>query len=132
MPAYDMKRPCLHCPFRTDDAAIRFSGRARAEEIEASAYLFGFPCHTTADYVEDAHGFDDRAGYVFGDGSQHCAGSIIMLLKAYCGRPWPGIGDDVRLLARLTATVDLDAPVFDTPDDFIRANECGPLSRHGR
>ena len=60
---YDMKRPCTNCPFRTDDTAIRFANKARAEEIEASAYLFGFPCHTTADYREkDAPSRNTPAG----------------------------------------------------------------------
>ena len=31
---FRMIRPCTHCPFRTDDQAIRFSGRERPEEIE--------------------------------------------------------------------------------------------------
>ena len=120
---YDMKRPCTNCPFRTDDTAIRFANKARAEEIEASAYLFGFPCHTTADYREDDNGDRGNDGFVFGEGSQHCVGYLIMLLKVAGGRPWPGIGDDVRLLEQLTSLVDFDAPVFDGPDDFFRANE---------
>lgn len=31
---FDLKTPCKNCPFRTDDTAIRFSCRERAEEIE--------------------------------------------------------------------------------------------------
>ena len=90
-PAFDLKRPCLHCPFRTDETAIRFATRDRALEIWASAYFHGFPCHKTADYVEENGDGSNVPGFYMGELSQHCAGHIIMQLKAHHGWPWPGI-----------------------------------------
>ena len=51
MPNYDLKRPCLHCPFRTDATAIRFASEDRALGIWASGYFNGLPCHQDA-YAE--------------------------------------------------------------------------------
>ena len=122
MPEYDLKRPCLHCPFRTDDTAIRFASINRALDIWASAYFHGFPCHNAADYVEEDPTSGIQSGYYMGEDSQHCGGSIIMLLKLYRGSPWPGIGDDQRRADWLAARVDMNAPVFDDLDEFLRAS----------
>ena len=117
---FDMKRPCVNCPFRTDGKAIRFAGRERAEEIEESAYRHGFPCHTTAEYVE--HGDSgEHDGFEFGDGSQHCIGYIIMCFK-HGYDTWPGIGNDEELADRLQGQVDWQAPVFDSTEEFFEAN----------
>ena len=118
--AYDMKRPCINCPFRTDDTAIRFANRERAVEIEESAYRYGFPCHVTAHHDED--GNCGGGAFVFGRGSQHCVGYIIMQLKA-SDTGWPGIGNDGVLRDSMAEQVDWDAPVFDSADDFYAAND---------
>ena len=101
MPRYNLKRPCKNCPFRSDDTRIRFSCRERAEEIENSAYRNGFPCHLSADLQED-----DRYGEPEGSWT-----------------PWPGIDNDEDLLTRLAGQIDLNAPVFDDVDAFLKANE---------
>lgn len=124
MPRYDLKRPCKHCPFRTDETAIRFSCRERAVEIEESAYRNGFPCHESVDLIESDDIDSDQDGYVFGENTQHCVGFIIMQLKGGgAGSPWPGIGNDEELLTRLEGQVDREAPVFETTEDFLAANE---------
>ena len=120
MPDHDLKRPCTHCPFRSDETGIRFFNRERAEEIEESAYRNGFPCHLTAVYVEDD--FFGNSGYHMGDESSHCAGYTIMQIKEGNG-PWPGIDNDEELLARLEDHIDWDAPVFDSVEDYLSANE---------
>lgn len=119
---YDLKTPCKHCPFRNDATRIKFSCRERAEEIEESAYRNGFPCHKSADHIEDEDAADgESGGYVEGEKSQHCVGFIIMQLKG--GEDtWPGLDNDEDLAERLRNQVDWDAPVFDSPDDFIEAN----------
>ena len=124
MPRYDLKRPCRHCPFRTDETAIRFQCRERAEEIEEGAYRNGFPCHKSADLIEtdDINGGQD--GYALGENTQHCVGYIIMQFKsgmAYGG--WPGIGNDEELVEHLEAQIDWDAPVFENDEEFFAANE---------
>lgn len=117
---FDMSRPCLNCPFRKDQTAIRFANRDRAEEIEESAYRHGFPCHTTAELIEQ-DGFGSQDGYHFGENSQHCIGYIIMCFKSGYDT-WPGIGNDDDLADRLQHQVDWQAPVFDSAEDFFRAN----------
>ena len=123
MPKYELKWPCLHCPFRTDDTAIRFADRDRALEIWASAYFHGFPCHHAAVYVEEDPESGVRPGFYMDEDSQHCAGYIIMLLKQHRGWTWPGIGDDQQLADTLAAWVDMDAPVFGDFDDYLQANQ---------
>ena len=121
---YDMTRPCTHCPFRTDEKAIRFSGRERAEDIEEQAYRRGFPCHTSAELVEE-DGYQEQSGYHFGENTQHCVGYIIMAFKTGYDS-WPGIGNDEDLAAKLQDRIDWQAPVFDNTEDFFEANEKGP------
>ena len=89
----------------------------------------GFPCHETADYVDDPEG--ERDGYVFGDDSSFCIGYVILQLKANGdGAPWPAIDNDEQLLNALGLHLDdwWDAPVFETEEEFFEANE----SRDGR
>lgn len=120
---YDLKTPCKNCPFRTDATAIRFAARERAEEIEESAYRHGFPCHLSAEIVEDEDG--GSSGYVAGRDTQHCVGYAIMRLNEdeWAEEGWPGIGNDDRIAARIASRVDRDAPVFKNTDEFFAANE---------
>ena len=122
MPRFDLKRPCLHCPFRTDSTGIRFANRERALEIWASAFFHGFPCHKTAVYVEEDPEGPEDSGYYMGEATQHCAGFAIMQLKAHGGWAWPGIVDDQALADALAALVNMDAPVFDDLGEFLAAN----------
>ena len=116
---FRLKRPCTHCPFRTD-SALRFATRERAEEVEEYAYRFGFPCHETAVHVED-NDMGEGGGYVFGSETQHCAGYAIMQIKE-TGKPWPGIDNDEDVIERLEEQMDFDAPVFASVGDFLKAN----------
>lgn len=122
---HDLKNPCKNCPFRTDKSAIQFSCRERAEEIEEGAYRYGFPCHKSAKYVDDDETPDgESGGYYATEESQHCVGYIIMQINdSGGGFPWPGIGNDEDLLDRLESRVNLKAPVFDSVEDFLKANE---------
>lgn len=130
MHKFDMRRPCNHCPFRTDKTAIRFANLDRAKEIAWSAFLFGFPCHTTADYFEDDS--TANSGYIFGDDTQHCAGYLIMQIKDSNGKTWPGIDHDQNLITQLKASLDFDSPVFNDLSSFYKANQrpCGTVHQH--
>jgi hypothetical protein len=120
---FDLKTPCKNCPFRSDATRITFACRERAEEIAEQAYRHGFPCHLSADYVEDDDTFDgESGGFVFGEKTQHCVGAIIMFLKDGHESGWPGIDNDEELAERLAGQVDLYAPVFDSEEEFIEAN----------
>lgn len=115
---YDLKTPCKNCPFRTDETRITFQCRERAEEIEEQAYRLGFPCHLSAVCIEDPFG---EEGFHPGENTQHCIGAIIMYIKS--GEDcWPGIDNDEDLVVRLWDQIDLNAPVFESPDDFLDAN----------
>ncbi len=121
---FDLKTPCKNCPFRSDETRIRFSCRERAEEIEESAYRNGFPCHLSAHDTTEDNPDDENGGYVATENSQHCIGFIIMQIKETGGgSPWPGIRNDEELLERLEAQVDMRAPVFESAEDFFKANK---------
>ena len=132
MRKFDMRRPCENCPFRTDSTAIRFENIDRAKEIAWSAYLFGFPCHTTADYFEDDSDSyaEANSGFIFGDDTQHCAGYLIMQIKDSDGKTWPGIGHDQNLVARLQASLDFNSPVFNDLSSFYQANQSPYSTSH--
>ncbi len=113
---FDLKTPCKNCPFRTDETAIRFTGRERAEEIEEIAYRQGFPCHLSATLDEEK----DDAGFEFdaSGNTQHCAGALIMYLKGG-EESTPGVDNDEDLFERLRGRIDWKAPVFEGPDAFL-------------
>lgn len=117
---FDLKEPCTHCPFRTDETRITFSGRERAKQIEESAYRNGFPCHVSAQCEENPRTGEPE--FVFGDQTQHCAGYLLLQLQDGGGTPWPGIDNDEDLADRLAQQLDWNAPVFETVDEFLRAN----------
>lgn len=121
---YDLKTPCKNCPFRNDDTRIVFATRGRASDIEEHAYRHGFPCHLSAEHVEDCDTPDGESGGFYpGENTQHCAGAIIMFLKdGGSGSPWPGIDNDEELLNRLEGRIDWDAPVFESTEAFLDAN----------
>lgn len=126
---YDMNRPCTNCPFRTDETAIRFATVERALEIAFTALLHGFPCHVTAEYVEED---EETDGYVFGQNTQHCAGYLIMQTNETGDRPWPGMGGDPGLAQRINARVDHAAPVFRSINDYLETNRDDQNKRHAR
>lgn len=121
---FDLKTPCKNCPFRSDGTAIRFACRERAEEIEESAYRQGFPCHLSAELIEDDDTPDGMSGgFVEGENTQHCVGYIIMQINdAGGGSPWPGIENDDDLLEQLETQVDFNAPVFLSIEEYLDAN----------
>lgn len=119
LPRYDLKTPCKNCPFRRDETRIRFRGRERAEEIEEHAYRNGFPCHLSAELVEGEDGMDE---YLMADGSQHCIGFIIMKILEGMESCWPGVGNDEDLVEEMAQKVNLNAPVFETTEEFLNAN----------
>ena len=115
---FDLREPCKHCPFRTDETRITFRGRERPEEIEERAYRHGFPCHVSAECEENPVTGEET--FVFGEQTQHCAGYILMQLQD--GGPWPGIRNDEELADRLAEQLDWDAPLFENVEEFLEAN----------
>lgn len=116
---FDLKKPCLNCPFGKADTRIRFRGKDRAREIEELAYRQGFPCHLSATIDDE----DDEGGYEFGPNTQHCAGAIGMFLNGDYTE-WPGIDNDDRIAEVASERLGREglAMCFDSPEDFVEAN----------
>lgn len=115
---FDMVKPCLSCPFRSD---IRpFLTQDRAEEI-GNAITLGqssFTCHQTTVPCEGEESFGSMKD---GPNAQHCAGALILLEKLE--QP----NQMMRWMERIgqydRKKLDMNAPVFDTVDEFIDAQE---------
>lgn len=117
---FALRNPCKDCPFRSDREYPFFGrdqrGEARARELAASFtdnHLF--PCHKTADWVED----EDRDEIVQQrtEKTSACAGMVIMAEQ-----------DDrhsniLRIAGRLgfydPTVMNMDAPVYRGYDAFI-------------
>lgn len=112
---FDLRTPCKNCPFRTDETAIRFSCRERAEEIEESAYRNGFPCHLSAELDED----EDNGGYVFGRSTQHCVGATLMYLKDGSNGNVPFEWLKEKKQETIRDHLDWNAPVYEGPGEFL-------------
>lgn len=113
---YTMIYPCPHCPFRNDIPG--FLTTERAEEIvdAITTHQQSFTCHETTIDCEDEDGEGDR---VPGPKAQHCAGAMIML--EHQDQP----NQMMRIAERLgfydKRKLNMDAPVYDDPEDFIEA-----------
>jgi hypothetical protein len=123
---FDLKKPCLNCPFADTPDRIVFACRERAAEIESTAYRQGFVCHLHADNLEEDEyndgGFVERL-----DGSsQHCFGAIAMYIKdGGSSVPWETATDaDPDLEERWwsRACKKALATIFDGEDAFLDAN----------
>ena len=111
---YDMTAPCsgaISCPFRTD-CLPGWLGKERAEEIIEAIVdrQQTFACHKTTQ-------FDDDGESVHHTDEQHCAGAMILLEKIERPNQMMRIAERLRLYDR--TRLQMDAPVFDEPDDFI-------------
>ena len=67
---FDLKRPCMNCPFRKGKGEMFSLSEDRLDEIFSST---SFQCHKTVDYGSDVPGQ--------GDGPQQCAGVMAILAK---------------------------------------------------
>lgn len=124
---FDLKAPCKNCPFGSGPDRIVFAGRERAREIAESAYRNGFPCHLSAAYDEGDEASGREDGYVFGPGTQHCAGALAMFAQDQWS-PWPGIDNDEDRLERIEAKLSpVYGDVFESEEAFIEANRYEPI-----
>ena len=70
---FDLKRPCMNCPFRKGQGEHFGLSRLRLREIKRGD---AFQCHATVDYDN----FDDPEKRS-GDRPQQCAGLMAVLLR---------------------------------------------------
>lgn len=115
---YGMKTPCVNCPFRRDIPAYLTKGRVR--EIERSLIRAEFPCHKTTAHDEDG----DR---VNSGKEMHCAGALILCEKEEKPSQMMRIAERLRMYD--ASKLDMDAPVFDTFDEMVEAQEDRPRRR---
>lgn len=69
---FDLKQPCLECPFRFG-AGERY--RLSAERLDEIANAPAFQCHKTIDYSEH----EDRTASQCANHAQQCAGLMAIL-----------------------------------------------------
>lgn len=122
-----MTTPCKECPFRND---IRpYLTVPRVIEIAASLEADGsFPCHKTTVDVEDDE--DGEGRRIATADSEHCAGAMIVLEKME--RP----NQIMRIMERIGGydrrKLNMDAPVYDSLEDWIAATVRENDGRRGR
>lgn len=115
---FDMSTPCQHCPFRTNIAGYLY--KARAAEIAEYVLNGGcFPCHKTT--VDDDNDDGGDGGLVTNSDSQECAGAAIFATKHGTSSQLSRIFE--RLRVGKVAELDLDAPVFDSVEQMVEAQE---------
>ena len=119
---YDLKKPCKNCPFGNTPERSIFATRERAADIEEQAYRQGFPCHLSADHVEDEDTQSgDSGGFYPGENTQYCAGAMLMYMHE--GEDaWPGIDNDEEVVDAAWERMDTDYPVFQSVEEFLNAN----------
>jgi hypothetical protein len=112
--SFKLRRPCPHCPFRTD--VPPFLRGDRAQDI-ARDLLGGaeFHCHQTLGEADD----DDEDGALVSNAdSQFCAGALIML--EHSGTPNQAMRLGERLNAYDPERLDMAAPVHRSTVEFVR------------
>jgi hypothetical protein len=104
---FSMVRPCADCPFlEPRDFPLH---PKRAAEIAAALEHGTFACHKTLEQRPQ----------------QHCAGALVIMAR---NEDW---GDMQQIAQRLGLfdpdALDLDAAVYATFDDFVRAKDGTPI-----
>ncbi len=114
---FDLKRPCKDCPFLEGKDYLT---RARAAEI-ARGITDGqatFSCHKLNSFEDNE--YTGETDVVEGENAQHCAGALILLERIE--RP----NQLMRIMERIGVydrrKLDMDAPVYETPEAFIRGH----------
>lgn len=115
---FRMKTPCKGCPFRTDVRPYISADRVReifAAIIDRDNH---FSCHKTVDYSHE-----DSEGETVPQTchSSVCAGAAILQEKI--GRPSVMVRMGYALKSIPLDHLDKAAPVYDSPEDMLRAYE---------
>jgi hypothetical protein len=108
---FNLKKPCNHCPFRSDISP--FLKRQRAAEISNALVNMdeSFPCHKTVNYDNDEPLVPAKA--------EHCAGALIMLEHMDNPNQMMRIAERLGIYDRFK--LEMNSPVFTHSDDFINS-----------
>lgn len=114
----DLIHPCSQCPFRRDISSYLTQDRA-ADIVDSITTRQGtFSCHKTNEFDYDDEG---NSIVIETEDTQHCAGAMILLEKLNQPNQW------MRWMERLgmydRGKLDMNAPVFDSLEDFIEAQK---------
>lgn len=116
---YTRTAPCDNCPFRNDIPAF-----LTGERVHEIVYSNGeFACHKTTVDSED-----EEEGRIETEKSQHCAGLLILLEKE--DRPHQMMRICERLGLYDRSKLKMDAPVYDSIEEAIEANELASGQPH--
>lgn len=112
---FDLKKPCDNCPFRND----KFFYLSLARKVQIAKSLErgeNFSCHKTINYDEWDYEPDRQT---CGEDEQFCAGALIICLKGDYLPQLPRIAERLGVLK--VDELDMDAPVYDSFDEWIDA-----------
>lgn len=130
--SFKLSSPCKNCPFRNDLPAHNkgWLGKARAEGIAFSTFKMGqsFPCHkTTGGARDDEDGEHEDGTYTYDEKTSQCAGAAIMQIKTGNPSAYMQIAERLGWTKEVEAMkrLDMDSPVFETPDQFIEFHTSG-------
>lgn len=113
---YDLRRPCPHCPFRTDGEGYLRADRAQ-EIATALARGAEFACHQTTVECQD-----DEGDLTADANSQFCAGALIALERAEAPNQAMRIAERLNLYD--SSKLDMGAPVGTLFDFQRRHTDC--------
>ena len=108
---FDLKRPCVNCPFRKGQGSRFALPPARLREIIAGV---AFQCHKTVDYSAD-----DGAPRS-GDRPQQCAGLMAVLHRSDAHNQIMQVAE--RLTGFDPASVDPDGVAYASVEEALRAH----------
>lgn len=112
---FDLKRPCVSCPFRKGMGS-KFQLRRLKEIREATA----FQCHSTVDYSASDDDDDDDVVSKKG-GAQQCAGLMALLHRENQPNQMMRIAERIGILD--CAALDPEKEVYETWRDALCAHE---------
>ena len=116
---YGLTNPCSNCPFRTD--VVPYLHRERVEDIEKSLVRGEFYCHKTTQHDQSEDVVEGDGSYHATHDEMHCAGALILLEKMERPSQMMRIAERLRMYDR--TKLNMDAPVYDSFEDMIEAQE---------
>ena len=110
---WKIKKPCEHCPFRSDKHPFISSERAKELAKRLSNDTSWFACHDTTGVK--------KGKKVKPEKQSHCMGAAIMLFRAGL----INVATRLALVLELITIKELKAPVpvFNTPEEFVAHHE---------